>query len=91
MFTNLEIWNTFRKGNPAVMPIVETSEHICIDVNHDGQLCLMDEEGSIDEHLALPSEEHLKIVGDKIREILTKGTHECKVTIRKWGDIEQVI
>lgn len=91
IFTDKQYDETFGTGDMIPRPVISKTEYNCIDVDEDGALSLMDDEGNLIQHLNLPHESHLSDVPPKIKSIVEDGSKECLVTVLKWGDKEQVI
>ena len=51
----------------------------------------MDQNGEMKEDVNMPTEEHLKDVGARIREIFEEGKKECLITVLATMNKEQVI
>ena len=91
IFTDKQYDETFGTGDMIPAPIVTKKEMTCIDVDDDGALMIMDEEGNMLEHYNLPIEAHLKDVSGGIKRILEEAKKECLVTVQKWGEKEQIV
>ena len=91
IFTDKQYDETFGTGDMIPRPIVAKTEYVCIDVDDDGKLTLMNADGDILEHLNLPVESHLSDLKNKIKNIIDAGAKECLVMVQKWGEREQAV
>lgn len=81
IFTNKTYECTFHSGDQVPAPIVKKTTYQCIDINDEGFLNLMDDNGEIREDCKLSEEEHLSDVNKRIKDILEAGAKECIVTL----------
>ena len=91
VFTDKQYEETFGTGDMIPRPIVTKTECVCININDDGSLALMMDDGELKEDLNLPTEAHLRDIAALTKRIFEAGTKECLVTFQRWGDREQVV
>jgi translation initiation factor 5A len=97
MITGIDIFTankyecTFSTGDNVDAPVCKRSEYTLINIEDDGFVSLMSENGDIKEDLKLPEDEWLKDVTEKIREIFEDGTKECTVTVLGALGTEKII
>ena len=82
---------TFSTGDNVDAPLVKRLEYSLINIDDDGFVTLMSENGDIKEDLQLPTDEWLKDVTDRIKEIFNDGKKECLVTVVSAMDNEKII
>lgn len=97
MVTGIDIFSsnkyecTFSTGDNVDAPLVKRVEYTLINIDDDGYASLMDENGDIKEDLKIPTDEWLKDVTDRIKEIFEEGKKECIVTVVSAMDQEKMI
>ena len=90
IFTDKQYEETFGTGDMIPAPIVTKQEYTCLDVDQDGAMTLMDNDGGMKEDLNLPTTSHMADTVKDLKRILEAGKKECLVTVQKWGDKESV-
>lgn len=86
IFTDKQYDETFGTGDMIPRPIVNKIEVTVLSIEEeDGQLTLMNADGSLKEDLFLPNESHLASVKAAIKAGVEKGDKECLVTYQVWG------
>lgn len=91
IFTDKQYEETFGTGDNIPAPVVVKTEYMMLDVDDDGVVTLLKDDGDTKEDLSLPQEAHLKDVGKRTREIFEAGKKECLITVQAWGDKEQIV
>ena len=81
---------TYHAGDMVDAPIVKRQEYTLLNID-DETLELLTPDGEVKSDVNLPTEEHLKDVANKIKEIFDKGTKECLITVLACLNKEQVI
>ena len=91
IFTSNKYECTFSTGENVDAPVLVRKEYSLINIDEDGFVSLMDPSGDVKEDLKLPTDEWLKDVSDKIKEIFEAGTNECIVTVISSMGQEKII
>ena len=97
MITGIDIFTankyecTFSTSDNVDAPIVKRLEYTLINIEDDGFVTLLDDNGETKEDIKLPEEEWLKEIADKAREIFTEGTKECIVSVIGALGIEKIV
>ena len=91
IFTSSKYECTFSTGDNVDAPLIKRTEYTLINIEEDGFVALMDEQGNMKEDLRLPDEEWLKDVSDKIENIFQAGEKECLVTVIQAMGNEKII
>lgn len=81
IFTSNKYECTFSTSENVDAPVLTRVEYTLINIDEDGYTTLMKADGSTKEDLKMPTDEWLKDVHDKIREIFDAATNECLVTV----------
>ena len=87
MITGIDIFSsskyecTFSTGDNVDAPLVKRQEFTLINIDEDGFCSLMSDNGDVKEDLQLPTDEWLKDVTDRVRQIFEEGKKECIVTV----------
>jgi translation initiation factor 5A len=81
IFTSNKYECTFSTSENVDAPVLTKKEYQLIDIDDEGYLSLMEDNGDVKQDLKLPEDEWLKDVTDRAREILAEGKKECIVTI----------
>ena len=85
IFTDKQYEETFGTGDMIPRPVVKKLEYVCLSIDGD-YLQLMTPDGEMKEDVRLPTEDHLRDIAKKIKDILEAGTKECLVTVLTWGE-----
>ena len=80
---------TYHAGDMVDAPIVKKIEYNLLNIDEE-VLQLLTPEGEVKEDVNLPTEEHLKDVANKIKQIFEEGKKECLVTVIATLGKEQV-
>jgi translation initiation factor 5A len=91
IFTSNKYECTFSTGDNVDAPLLVRKEYSLINIDDDGYCSLMDPSGDVKEDLKLPTDEWLKDVADKIKEIFEAGVKECLVTVISSMGQEKII
>jgi translation initiation factor 5A len=97
MITGIDIFSsnkyecTFSTGDTVDAPVCTRLEYNLINIEDDGFVTLLDDNGNTKEDLKLPEDEWLKDVADKAKEIFEDGTKECIVTVLSALGMEKII
>ena len=91
IFTSNKYECTFSTGDNVDAPLLTRTEFTLINIDEEGYATLMRPDGSSKEDLQLPSDEWLKDVADRIKEIFEAGTHECLVIVISSMGQEKII
>jgi len=81
IFTSNKYECTFSTGDNVDAPLMKRIEYTLINIEDDGFVSLMDDNGNMKEDLKLPEDEWLKDVTDKAKAIFEDGKKECIVTV----------
>ena len=81
IFTSNKYECTFSTGDNVDAPLMKRIEYTLINIEDDGFVSLMDDNGNMKEDLKLPEDEWLKDVTDKVKAIFEDGKKECIVTV----------
>jgi translation initiation factor 5A len=87
MVTGIDIFSsskyecTFSTGDNVDAPLTKRLEYTLINIDDDGFATLMDDAGTMKEDLQVPTDEWLKDVTDRIKEIFAEGKKECIVSV----------
>ena len=85
IFTDKQYEETFGTGDMIPRPVVKKLEYVCLSIDGD-YLQLMTPDGEMKEDVRVPTEDHLRDIAKKIKDILEAGTKECLVTVLSWGE-----
>ena len=97
MVTGIDIFSsnkfecTFSTSDNVDTPVVNRKEYTLINIDDEGFMSLMDDNGTMKGDLKLPEDEWLKDVTNRAREILESGEKECFVTIVSAMDNQKLI
>ena len=91
IFTSNKYECTFGSGDNVDAPLVVRKEFTLINIDDEGFMSLMDESGTMKEDLKLPTEDWLKDVSAKCREVLAAGEKECLVSVISATGMEKLI
>ena len=91
IFTSNKYECTFSTGDNVDAPLLVRKEYTLINIDGDGYTSLMTADGQIKEDLKMPTDEWLKDVHDKIKEIFEAATNECLVTVISSMGQEKII
>ena len=91
IFTSNKYECTFGSGDNVDAPLVVRKEFTLINIDDEGFMSLMDETGTMKEDLKLPTEDWLKDVSAKCREVLAAGEKECLVSVISATGMEKLI
>ncbi len=72
-------------------PIVIKTDYTLINVDDEGYMSLMSNQGDIKQDLRIPEEEWLKEVVNRAKEIIEKDERDCIVTIMQSMNREMLI
>ena len=81
---------TYHAGDMVDAPIVSRQEYTLLNID-DSTLELLTPEGEVKSDIDLPTEEHLKEVAAKVKEIFEEGKKECLVTVLNCMGKEMVL
>lgn len=81
VFTSNKYECTFSTGDKVEAPVLTRKEYTCIDINDEGFMTLMDENGEMKEDLRVPEDEWLKDQVDRLRDIIAAAQKEAIVTV----------
>ena len=81
---------TYHAGDMVDAPIVSRQEYTLLNID-DTTLELLTPEGEVKSDIDLPTEEHLKEVAAKVKEIFEEGKKECLVTVLNCMGKEMVL
>ena len=81
IFTSSKYECTFSTQDNVDAPLVKRTEYSLINIDEDNFCTLMTEAGEIKEDLGLPTEEWLKDVADKCKELFNEGKAEILVSV----------
>ena len=82
---------TFSTGDNVDAPVCKRQEYTLINIDEDGYVSLMADNGEVKEDLQIPTDEWLKDVTDRIRAIFEDGKKECIVTVISSMEQEKII
>ena len=91
IFTSNKYECTFGSGDNVDAPLVVRKEYTLINIDDEGFMSLMDESGTMKEDLKLPTEDWLKDVTARCREVLSAGEKECLVSVISATGMEKLI
>jgi translation initiation factor 5A len=91
IFTSNKYECTFGSGDNVDAPLVVRREYTLINIDDEGFMCLMDETGTMKEDLKLPTEDWLKDIVAKCKEVLAAGEKECLVSVISATGMEKLI
>ena len=91
IFTSNKYECTFGSGDNVDAPLVVRKEFTLINIDDEGFMSLMDETGTMKEDLKLPTEDWLKDVSAKCKEVLAAGEKECLVSVISATGMEKLI
>ena len=91
IFTNNKLECTFSTGEMVDAPLVKRTEYLVINIDDEGYLTLLKDNGDTKEDLKLPEDEHLKETVVRIKEIFEAGKKECLVTGYEAIGIEKIL
>ena len=91
IFTSNKYECTFGSGDNVDAPLVVRKEFTLINIDDEGFMSLMDETGTMKEDLKLPTEDWLKDVSAKCKEVLAAGENECLVSVISATGMEKLI
>ena len=91
IFTSNKYECTFGSGDNVDAPLVVRKEYTLINIDDEGFMCLMDETGTMKEDLKLPTEDWLKDIVAKCKEVLAAGEKECLVSVISATGMEKLI
>jgi len=86
MITGIDIFTagkyecTYSTGDKVDAPLVIRTEYNLINIDDEGYCTLLTESGDVKEDLKLPTDDHLKDIHDRIKEIFEDGTKECIIS-----------
>lgn len=78
---------TYHSGDMVDAPITQRDEFVLINIDDDA-LELLDKNGEVKSDVNMPTEEHLKDISNKIKEIFDAGQKECLVTVLSTMGVE---
>ena len=81
IFTSSKYECTYSTGDNVDAPLLVRVEYTLINIEDDGFVSLMADNGDMKEDLKLPEDEWLKDVTDKIKTIFEEGKKDCMVTV----------
>ena len=90
IFTSNKYECTFGSGDNVDAPLVVRREYTLINIDDEGFMCLMDETGTMKEDLKLPTEDWLKDIVAKCKEVLAAGENECLCTVTSAMGMEKL-
>ena len=91
IFTSNKYECTFGSGDNVDAPLVVRREYTLINIDDEGFMCLMDETGTMKEDLKLPTEDWLKDIVAKCKEVLAAGEKECLVSVISATGMEKLV
>ena len=91
IFTSNKYECTFGSGDNVDAPLVVLREYTLINIDDEGFMCLMDETGTMKEDLKLPTEDWLKDIVAKCKEVLAAGEKECLVSVISATGMEKLV
>ena len=91
IFTANKLECTFSTGDNVDAPVVTKTEYSLINIDDEGFVTLMQDNGDVKEDLKLPDDEWLKDVAAKVKEIFDGGKNECLVTVLKSLGTEKIV
>ena len=91
IFTSNKYECTFGSGDNVDAPLVVRKEYTLINIDDEGFMCLMDETGTMKEDLKLPTEDWLKDIVAKCKEVLAAGEKECLVSVISATGMEKLV
>ena len=91
IFTSNKYECTFGSGDNVDAPLVVRREYTLINIDDEGFMSLMDETGTMKEDLKLPTEDWLKDIVAKCKEVLAAGEKECLVSVISATGMEKLI
>ena len=91
IFTSNKYECTFGSGDNVDAPLVVRKEYTLINIDDEGFMSLMDETGTMKEDLKLPTEDWLKDIVAKCKEVLAAGEKECLVSVISATGMEKLI
>lgn len=81
IFTSSKYECTFSTGDNVDQPVVKKVEYNLVNIDDEGFMSLMNDQGEMKEDIKLPNDEWLKDEVTRAKEILEAGVKECLVTI----------
>ena len=90
IFTSSKYECTFSTSDNVDAPLVVRKEYTLVNIADDGYVSLMDENGEIKEDVQIPTDEWLKDVTDRTKEIFEKGEKECLVIVISGMGFEKI-
>ena len=78
---------TYHSGDMVDAPITQRDEFTLLNIDDD-TLELLDKQGEVKSDVNMPTEEHLKEIASKIKEIFDAGQKECLVTVLSTMGVE---
>ncbi len=81
IFTSNKLECTYSTGDTVDAPIVKRTEYTLINIDDEGFVSLMDENGEVKEDLKLPEDEWLKDVKEKIQQLFDDAQVEVLITV----------
>ena len=81
IFTANKLECTFSTGDNVDAPVVTKNEYTLINIDDEGFVSLMQDNGEVKEDLKLPEDEWLKDIVTKIKSVFEDGKKECLVTV----------
>ena len=97
MLTGIDIFTankydcTYSTKENVDAPLVKRVEYNLINIDDDGFVSLLTENGEMKEDLKLPDDEWLRDVVDKIKEIFEAGSKECLVSVITALEFEKIV
>ena len=91
IFTSNKYECTFSTGDNVDAPVVSKTEYSLINIDDEGYVTLMQDNGETKEDLKLPEDDWLKDCVGKIKEIFAAEKNECLVTVLKALSTEKII
>ena len=91
IFTSNKYECTFSTSDNVDAPVVNRKEYNLINIDDEGFMTLMDENGTMKEDLKLPDDEWLKDVTTRCKQIFESGEKECLVTVVSAMEHEKLI
>jgi translation initiation factor 5A len=91
VFTSNKYECTFSTSDNVDAPVIKRLEYNLINIEDDGFVTLLNEQGETKEDLKLPEDEWLKDVAEKTKEIFEDGSKECIVTVISALGMEKII
>ena len=97
MITGIDIFSsnklecTYSTGDNVDAPVVTKIEYTLINIDEEGFVTLMQDNGDLKEDLKLPEDDWLKDVVAKIKDIFEQGKNECLVTVLSALGTEKIV